>query len=103
MRICGKSYEKEAGQVWMRWTKWLAKISGESRRIHSQLLSFLSLLEPSSTRNRVFRTFVMTCYVQNSNHNGNLVDNRVPEIGRGLCTDVWLLLMNISRGTYLNC
>eukprot|EP00171_Calliarthron_tuberculosum_P010672 IDg10672t1 len=49
----------------------LVKLKESAVRTHSQLLPFYFSLNHPDLRNRVFRTFVMTCYMQHVNENGN--------------------------------
>lgn len=80
----------------------LLKLKESAVRTHAQLLTFYFSLNPPDLRNRVFRTFVMTCYMQQMNEHGNHCEYRVPAIKHKLCRETWLMLMNISKGTYDN-
>eukprot|EP00171_Calliarthron_tuberculosum_P005002 IDg5002t1 len=55
-----------------------------------------------SARNRLFHAFVMTFHMQNVNENGRAVKYCVPAVIHSFCQDMWLLLMNISKGIYMN-
>lgn len=80
----------------------ISKLYESSVRTHTQILSFLLSPQPLDARNRVFRAFVMTCYMQHVSENGNFTAYRVPIIVHGLCRDLRVLLMNISKETYVN-
>lgn len=80
----------------------IAKVTPTSIEKHAQLLGFLFNLNPPSIRNRVYRAFVMTCYMQRVNEKGNEQNFRIPGSGRPLCRGLWLLFMNISKSTYMN-
>lgn len=69
-------------------------------RAHAMLLSFYSTIDPPDLRNRVYRSFVMSCYMICVDQNGKHSQYRVPAIGRSLCRDTWLMFMNISKSTY---
>eukprot|EP00171_Calliarthron_tuberculosum_P002286 IDg2286t1 len=71
-------------------------------RTHAQLLGFIFSLKPPDLRNRVFRIFVMTCYLQNVKKDGNCKFYRIPAVNFDICRELWLLLMNISKTTYTN-
>lgn len=44
-----------------------------------------------------YRTFAMTCLMQNGNENGNVLAYRVPVVSRTICRYIWLLLMNLKK------
>eukprot|EP00171_Calliarthron_tuberculosum_P001330 IDg1330t1 len=80
----------------------IAKITKASLSTHAQLLTFILSMKSRSTRNRLFNEFFMTCDVQNVSENRRAVKYCVLTVSHGFCQDMWLLLMNISKETYIN-
>jgi len=79
----------------------LLKIEEESIRAHAMLLSFYFSLDPPDVRNRVYRSFVMSCYMLHVNKDGKHCQYRIPAVGHPLCRTTWLVFMNLSKSTYL--
>jgi len=78
----------------------LLKVSEGSIRSHAMLLAFYFSLDPPDIRNRVYRSFVMSCYLLHVNESGNHSQFCIPSSGVSLCRETWLLLMNLSKSTY---
>jgi len=76
------------------------KITASSLKAHAMLLGFYHSLDPPDTRNRVFRSFVMSCFMVHVDDNKKCSKYRIPAVGHSLCKETWLLLMNISRPTF---
>ena len=78
----------------------LLKLKEANVRIHASLLSFYSTIQPPDLRNRLFRVFVMTCYLQTVNEKGNCAGYRLPAFSLSCCLHTWLQLLDISRATF---
>ena len=63
----------------------LLKILESAIRTHEPLLSFHFSFEPAGARNRIYRAFVMTCYMQHVVSYGKCSAYRVPAIDHPLC------------------
>ena len=73
-----------------------------SLQICSIIDILLLSLSPADIRNRVYRSFVTTCYSQQVEEKGDHCEYCVPAVKRKLCLTSWLYLMNLSNGKYDN-
>lgn len=76
------------------------KLRYDQVRSQAMLLGFFKQLEVPDILNRIYKIYVMTSYMVQTNEKGNVSQYHLPCITQKICQKVWLELLIISRDTF---